>query len=1058
MFLNHNSRIQTSAEVANLLALIERARDALEPCSAQHPDRISLCVDLALHLWKLYKLTGSPSAREEILQVSYELVALRYSTHCHQDWAICCAILVDFLQERSEQTGDLTLLDQVVELHHEIWVSWPADSPCRAEVLAQAMRFLYGRYTQTGSVPLLVQAIEIQRQILQLHPTGHLDREESCTTLAQLLHERYDQTGDATLLNEMTELLQEALSLCPANHPGRSIFCSNLVVALNMSYEENGDIALLDEAIKLGSEVIVLRPIGHPERSTSCGSLATSLLRRYMHAGDPALLEKAMELQREAVDLCPKGHPEQVKLLEHLAVIYQKCYNQSGSTAMLEAAVRIQRDCLDMCAVGDPRRWIACGNLALSLRWQYDQTGDVTLLDEAIALIRETLSLLGPARDVRRAVTYGNLATSLRLRYNRTGDIGLLNEVTKLQREALSLCPARHPERARACENLAGSLSTRYSQTHDITVLTEAISLEREALALCPAGHPNRAGACSDLAYSLDYLYTRTKDGAALAEAITLQREALGLYPAGHYEGALARQSLAKALRLRHYDTGDVTLLDEVIELLREALDLCPAVHPLRAVMCGSLAEALTTQYNLTNDVAIFDEIYKLQREALEHSLPQDAWRPLAVLSGIHLVVGTPYFSLPDAFRCIQQSCETRTVDELQGFMIQVCPRIRLLWNFQNKWTPDITSSLVDVYAAIIDQVPMMAGFVLDTPSRLLVLKTTSEIGSDACVAAILAGQFARAIEILDHAHGIFWSQSLHPRDPQLKGAPPEIASELGSLLRAMAVPVPDLEKASRSPKSHLTAYDVRHQQNSQIQAILNQIRASPGSERFMLGSTFEELRESARHHPVVMLVNRWGHVFALIMSSSSEKSPGVLRLRIKWDDLLLFAKAAGQVNVWYRTGSGDVTDSERVMRPGQHPSRQQPLEMLWTAVVKPVLSRLGLVVSHTTRASSPQLTNILVGSKCPGSPAATSLVHYRRLGFGSNSRRRNLRRLQQGVLLRLRRLLVHPHAERPPPRTPGSAAGPDRRCKAPASCRFAHRRLASACPLERPEGDASYQ
>jgi hypothetical protein len=262
------------------------------------------------------------------------------------------------------------------------------------------------------------------------------------------------------------------------------------------------------------------------------------------------------------------------------------------------------------------------------------------------------------------------------------------------------------------------------------------------------------------------------------------------------------------------------------------------------------------------------------------------------------------------------------------------------------------------VYSNIIDRLSRMTGFAPDTVSQLTALKSARSFGLDACVAALLSGRPHQAIELIDHAHGVIWTQALHQRDPQLQDVPRGLASELESLFRAVSIPI---TKHERAPVGHVTGYlspeDVRDQQNSRIQTLLIEVRAIPGLERFMLGRTYAQLRETARKHPVVVLVSARGYVYALIIRDSTQGGPEEIRLEVTSDHLSLLRDTAACVGL--RQGEVDVQDpqmeSERAIRLSRHreSSPLTTLTDLWHCVVKPVINHLQLQVRiHGLRSS----------------------------------------------------------------------------------------------------------
>jgi hypothetical protein len=850
-----------------------------------------------------------------------------------------------------------------IEDAREALASCPPDHPDRAYCAESLGYHLHMGYAQCGDISMVDEAIEAEREVLALRPPGHADRATSCDNLAASLHTRYELTGGVALLNGAIELKREALALRPPGHPNRGTSCASLAVWLHTRCELTGDVALLDEAIELDREALALRPPGHPYRARSCSNLATALHTRYEQTGDAALLDEEIELEREALALRPPGHSDRADSCAGLAVPLHVRYKQTGDVALVDEAIELDREALALRPPGHPYRVNSCANLAASLHTRYEQTGNVTLQDEAIELDREALSLQPPGHP-DHANRCANLATSLHTHYGLTGDVSLLDEAIELTREALSLRPLGHPDRARSCSNLAASLHTRYKQTGDVALLDDAIELDREALSLQPPGHPDRARGCAGLSAPLQVRYKQTGDVALVDEAIELNREALALRPPGHSDRADSCAGLAVSLHTRYEQTGDVALLDEAIELKREALALRPPGHPDRARSCANLAASLHMRYKLTGDVALLDEAVEKCIYATNHSSASQVWHPLTQLSRLHLLCNSPHYSVSQALEYLQQSFQ-HEVDNIQVFMSAVCSTAELIWDNFGIWSSHTTALFVDVYAKIVGQLPLVAGFVLDTSSRLKTVKSTRQVGSDACVAASLAEQPATAVSLLNRAHGVVWTQALHQRDPQMEGAPKELAIELEGLLRTIATSAP--VDSTRLPDH---TQDLRHRQNARIQVILREIRAMPGLAHFMLGSTYETLREAARDHPVVMLVAARDHTFALIIPNASHTDPDILRLNVANDTLQSFAMSVGLANMRYRAWSPSCEDVpladsiglelDRKMGPGNFLTHRSPLAKLWLDVVKPVLMHLGLTVSPPEK-ENPHITDIFI-------------------------------------------------------------------------------------------------
>jgi tetratricopeptide (TPR) repeat protein len=737
------------------------------------------------------------------------------------------------------------------------------------------------------------------------------------------------------------------LAACPSTHPQRGKACHDLAISLYRSWALTFKPALLDEVIILHYEALALRPAGHPDRAMSCNNLALTLHGRYRATGSSDLLDEIIALHRETLTLRPAEHPDRVHSCNNLANALLDRYRVTGSANLLEEVTTLHREALALQLDGHPSRASSCNNLASALRERYMVMGGSNLVDEVITLYREALTLR-PAGHPDRSISCNNLALALFGRYRVSGSSDLLDEIVKLHREALALQPAGHPDRAMSCNNLANVLMDRYRVTGSSDLLDEVITLHREAFALRPAGHPDRAMSCNNLALTLHGRYRVSGSSDLLNEIVKLHREALALQPVGHPDRASSCSNLAGALQDRYQLTGSSNLLDEIIALHREGLALRPDGHPYHARSCITLAEGLWQHFIIAKDVTVVDEALALAREAAASASPSDVGRAFLILVLVHTEQGSPHFSISTATEYLLQASASIPLTTTD-FMDAMQSRLDRIWCMHGIWTPDTALRLLDVYSSIIDSLSRVTGFAFDAISQLTALRSARSFGSDACVAALLSGRPRQAIEVLDHAHGIIWAQALHQRDPQLQDIPHGLAPELEALFRAVSMTMATPQIAAADPSTgYLSPEDIRHQQNSRIQTILKEVRSIPGLERFMLGRTYAELRETAREHPVVVLVSARGHVYALIIHDATQEAPDELHLKITSDRLSSIRDTAARVGL--RQG-GVAQDLEMELERAMHISGHKKataldtLADLWHGVVKPVVDHLQLQV-----------------------------------------------------------------------------------------------------------------
>jgi hypothetical protein len=125
-----------------------------------------------------------------------------------------------------------------------------------------------------------------------------------------------------------------------------------------------------------------------------------------------------------------------------------------------------------------------------------------------------------------------------------------------------------------------------------------------------------------------------------------------------------------------------------------------------------------------------------------------------------------------------------------------------------------------------------MTSFVLSTPASLHALRSLDHLGSQRSVVSLLAKNIPLAVETLDHSQGFIWARALQQRDPQVGEIPPNLAVELTALLRHLSTEqLDDRIDLLPTTSSHLSVHNLRHQQNSRVNAILRKIRDIPEHE-----------------------------------------------------------------------------------------------------------------------------------------------------------------------------------------------------------------------------------
>lgn len=132
---------------------------------------------------------------------------------------------------------------------------------------------------------------------------------------------------------------------------------------------------------------------------------------------------------------------------------------------------------------------------------------------------------------------------------------------------------------------------------------------------------------------------------------------------------------------------------------------------------------------------------------------------------------------------------------------------------------------------------------------------------------AISTSRPEEAVELLEEARDVFWSQALLLRDPDLDMLPPDLAKELEWLFDSLRTQEENTYPVGDSTESTLVR---RHQREERLQTVLHQVRRIPGLKHFMLGKPFASLIKAAEKGPVVVLTSNGDVTTAIIPMNSS--------------------------------------------------------------------------------------------------------------------------------------------------------------------------------------------
>ena len=520
----------------------------------------------------------------------------------------------------------------------------------------------------------------------------------------------------------------------------------------------------------------------------------------------------------------------------------------------------------------------------------------------------------------KKAGELNNRGIFLLTRFERRGEMGDIEGSIRCHREALELRPAPHPNQSDSLNNLAYALCRRFEQKGDFENLEESIRCHREALELFPAPHPNRSTSLNNLASALSTRFEQKGDFENINESIRCHREALELRPAPHPDRSSSLNNLASALLRRFDQKKDSNDLQEAINFIREALKILPTYYPCCSIS-RHLGIALIKLHSITSE-------------------PSD---------------------LEDAMDAFRVAINSRSSSSLDRFLAG------------KTWASMAHSShpcALEAYQHTIALLPHLATLGLDLQARQVALRHSDGLARNAASCAITAGNYKQAIEFLEEARGVFWSQSLRLRTPfdHLQSKAPDLAKKLRDLsneleqgsFRDVSRFVDDNQKRRMTMEQEANHF---HHLDEDWNRTLMEVRNLDEFHDFLLPKPFHELKQVANNGRVVILNASEHGCDGLVLTKDGVTHVPfpmmTMKVAIALGRLLRLALSAHGTRshipdeihatlqpLFDEWRSQSRLDLQRHHVPGTGPEIFQCiLGMLWVTIAHPVVCALGLQV-----------------------------------------------------------------------------------------------------------------
>jgi hypothetical protein len=263
---------------------------------------------------------------------------------------------------------------------------------------------------------------------------------------------------------------------------------------------------------------------------------------------------------------------------------------------------------------------------------------------------------------------------------------------------------------------------------------------------------------------------------------------------------------------------------------------------------------------------------------------------------------------------------------------------------------PESLQQLLSVYQAVIFQLPLLVDAKADDEgARFRSSRVSAQLGSAALACALAADKIELGLELLEQARAVFWAQAIAAQYLDLGSLPEPLHTQITELLSMLdprgTMSAYWIARTAENRHSRLTHESETHKNLMRLRKLLDDARAMPGLERFMLGPTCATLMRCAVSHPVVILSADHNSCHALLLLPGNAGPISLALLDVTGENLERMAVEIRDVGLRSRAAEQDraISVSRRQKSTG---NSSTVLARLWRLVVKPIFDIMKLSVS----------------------------------------------------------------------------------------------------------------
>lgn len=862
----------------------------------------------------------------------------------------------------ASNAGRDDLLPDTIQFYHGALALHPKNDPNRVQIMNNlAAAYLMQHNTSTSNENSLEEAIRWAQGALLLRPRGHPRRWESLLALNVYLSEAYAMDRDQKIGTIMLENYRELYSVMPQGHQARPEALDKFGEFVLSQEVPRPSVAQIQEAIIAQREALAACDLGTSDHQRRASNLASGLDTLFQKRPDLFIIDEAIKLYEDVLSDLPREHVMRRDLLNNLANSYNRQFQHTHDLDTMQATLRVRREVL-AADPSHPQRDFTHHSLGVALCNRYRRLGNRRDLEDAIHHLREALYLRPRGSSHWHTETVYNLALALLLNYKLIEDPSSLESSVTFFRMAYEDRSTSHAEYLDTISFFASALMVLSEKEGKEDALHEAIEIcVRARRMVKDAQLSSKSRLLVTLGKALIQDYKTTLENITLNEAIVVLTEAEKFLSEGR---DLVLEQLISALRLRFAiwnEQEDIYAIIRHTNSYREELKSISANDKLHAYL------TLTTFQSLVKaeDFHDTDSLLTAGLRLLDQKPLDYPGRDLicAVLASDLLNKDLKSFDFIRATELMKQIIHVYPNSSRMAFdaLLNLLQLANHILEEHDSNPEGWGRALLSTYVATIRFLPKVAYLGLE--QRELLLSTRTQNMSSAAVSnALKLGEVKLAFELMEQSRAIFWQQSMRLRSKPsaFAGVPAVLADELQQILGHLAEKISSADEYIDSltwPAWTRDSLTDSRRLSERAEDILEEIRSIPGLERFLIGPSFDEIRQLSMENYVVVLVFH-EHVCQSheTMCEAIALAPGVpepIRIplsEVSYQLLIEVSACLEGANANYRSAleGGDSDRAMKMFAPSQRgPVRiaHKVLRDLWLSVVQPILVSLGLQV-----------------------------------------------------------------------------------------------------------------